>query len=1184
RLCLHQIPQSCTRPFHLRMYRSETPPVPHDEDERESMFIQPHDPDYVPEPMYPEYIPLEDEHVLLDEEQPLPPVVSPTDESPGYVLESDPEEDPEEYEDDKSVDGLVDYPMDGGDDGDDDDGDPSRDDADDEDENEEDEEEEGENLASANSAVVVPTVKPDSISLPPEVEVEILLAIPTPPPSPLVIVSLPSPPLPPLPPPLYIPLPIDRRDDIPETELPPHKNPQVVSANKLPILNPNEFDLRKIRIEQYFLMTDYSLWEVILNGDSPAPTRVIEGVVQPISPTTAKQRNLPTQWRTHTLIWRNKTDLEEQSLDDLFNSLKIFEAEVNISSSASTSTQNITFVSSQTTDSTNDTVSAVASAKIPASALPNADTLSNVDLICPKWSATTATGKDTFQGSVEVKPTNYALMTSTSSSSSSSDNERILENLKFDVISYKTGLESVEARLLVYQQNETIFEEDIKLLKLKVQLRDNALVVLRQKFKKAEQERDDLKLKLDKFQTFSMNLSQLLASQTNDKSGLGYNTQVLTRFMFDCDDFFTSESDESLPPSPIYDRPSASIIEDWVSDSEKDSGAKISQNAPILAQSKLIPITAARPVTTAVPNSLMARPRQAKTIVTKLHTPPRRNINRSPCPQASNFPLKVTAAKTPMVNVVHVKWGGKIFGKGKIMTGKLDFDDVYFVKELKFNLFSVSQMCDKKNNVLFTDTKCIVLSLEFKLPNENQVLLRVPRENNMYNIDLKNIVPSGDLTCLFAKAKLTITVGNQSNPSTGVQENFDVEKEREENDQQYVLFPVWSFGSNNLQNTNGDAAFKVKEPEFKGRKPKSEVHVSLRSSAQKKKHDDKTKREAKGKIPAVGKIITNSTNTFSVAGPFNAAEEGIDYKEVFAPVARIEAIRLFLAYASFMGFMMYQMDVKSAFLYGTIKKEVYVYQPLGFKDPDYPDNVYKVVKALYGLHQDPRAWNETLANYLLENGFQRGKIDQTLFIKQQKVNERQVSNEFNGRIRILFGSISKAKARWDIYQPGKYVAEILRKFGLTDGKSASTTIDTEKPLLKDPDGEDVDVHTYKSMIGSLMYLTLSRPDITYAVCACAYFQVTPKASHLHAVKRIFRYLKGKPHLGLWYPKDSPFNLVTYTDSDYASASLDKKSTTGGCQFIGCRLISWQRKKQIVVATSSTKAEYIAATSCCAQVL
>ncbi|GJV97833.1 hypothetical protein Tco_1549410 [Tanacetum coccineum] len=145
-------------------------------------------------------------------------------------------------------------------------------------------------------------------------------------------------------------------------------------------------------------------------------------------------------------------------------------------------------------------------------------------------------------------------------------------------------------------------------------------------------------------------------------------------------------------------------------------------------------------------------------------------------------------------------------------------------------------------------------------------------------------------------------------------------------------------------------------------------------------------------------------------------------------------------------------------------------------------------------------------------------------------------------------------------------------------------METQKPLLKDEDGEEVDVHLYRSMIGSLMYLTSSRPDIMFAVCACARYQVNPKVSHLHAVKRIFRYLKGQPKLGLWYPKDSPFDLEAYTDSDYARASLDRKSTIGGCQFLGCRLISWQCKKQTVVANSTTEAEYVAALSCCGQVL
>nr|GEZ12984.1 putative ribonuclease H-like domain-containing protein [Tanacetum cinerariifolium] len=183
-------------------------------------------------------------------------------------------------------------------------------------------------------------------------------------------------------------------------------------------------------------------------------------------------------------------------------------------------------------------------------------------------------------------------------------------------------------------------------------------------------------------------------------------------------------------------------------------------------------------------------------------------------------------------------------------------------------------------------------------------------------------------------------------------------------------------------------------------------------------------------------------------------EEGIDYEEVFASVARIEAIRLFLAYASFMGFMVYQMDVKSAFLYETIEEEVYACQPPRFKDPDYPDKVYKVVKALFGLHQAPQAWYETLANYLIENGFQKGKIDQTLFIKKQRGDTLLMSSM--GELIFLLGLQVKQSDDGIFISQDKYVAKILRKFGLTDGKSASNPIDTEKPLLKDPDDEDVD--------------------------------------------------------------------------------------------------------------------------------
>nr|GEZ21594.1 putative ribonuclease H-like domain-containing protein [Tanacetum cinerariifolium] len=188
-------------------------------------------------------------------------------------------------------------------------------------------------------------------------------------------------------------------------------------------------------------------------------------------------------------------------------------------------------------------------------------------------------------------------------------------------------------------------------------------------------------------------------------------------------------------------------------------------------------------------------------------------------------------------------------------------------------------------------------------------------------------------------------------------------------------------------------------------------------------------------------------------------EEGIDYDEVFSLVARIEAIRLFLAYASYMGFIVYQMDVKSTFLYGIIEEEVYVCQPPSFEDPHFPNKVYKVEKALYGLHQASRAW----------------------------INAQELSDEFCGELTFFLGLQVMQKDNGIFISQDKYVADILKKFDFSSVKTASTPIETNKALLKDEEAEDVDVYLYRSMIGSLMYLTASRPDIMFAVCACARF-------------------------------------------------------------------------------------------------
>nr|GEZ36164.1 hypothetical protein [Tanacetum cinerariifolium] len=311
-------------------------------------------------------------------------------------------------------------------------------------------------------------------------------------------------------------------------------------------------------------------------------------------------------------------------------------------------------------------------------------------------------------------------------------------------------------------------------------------------------------------------------------------------------------------------------------------------------------------------------------------------------------------------------------------------------------------------------------------------------------------------------------------------------------------------------------------------------------------------------------------------------EEGINYDEVFAHVARIEAIRIFLAFTSYIRFIVYQMDVKSAFLYGKIDEEVYVSQPPGFIDPKFPNKVYKVVKALYGLHQALRAWYATLSTFLVQSEYRRRLIDKTLFIKDQKdimlvqvyvddiifvstkkswcdefeaLMKKRFQMSFMGKLTFFLGLQVKQKEDGIFISQDKYVAEILKKFDFLSVKTASTPIETKKSLVKDEKDEeaaDVDVHLYRSMIGSLMYLTASRPDIMYAVCACS--------------------------------RESAFDLEAYSDNDYAGANLDRKSTTGGCQFLGRRLISWQCKKQTIVATSTTEAEYVAAASCCGQIL
>nr|GEV89467.1 hypothetical protein [Tanacetum cinerariifolium] len=968
-----------------------------------------------------------------------------------------------------------------------------------------------------------------------------------------------------------------------------------------------------MRIKQYFLMTDYSLWEVILNGDSPVPTRVVKGVLQPAAPTTAEQKlakknelkaresldqihnrlqklisqleihrvslnqedvnlkflhSLPSEWKAHTLIRRNKADLEEQSLDDLFNSLKIYEAEVKHSSSTGTTTQNLAFMSSSNTDSTTKSVSAAASvsavcAKMPVSFLPNIDSddLEEMDL---KWQMAMLTMR--ARRFLQRTGRNLGANGPTS--------------LGFDM----SKVECYNCYRNRHFLRECRSPKDSR--------RNGA----------AKPQRGACKLCSYGFLSSSSSLDNEPPGSLYDRfqPSDGYHAIPLpytgTFMPPKLDLVFTTapttvETDHSAfpvqlsPTKPEQDlshtnRPTTPILEDWVSDSEDEFETKVPQivlsfvqfteqvksprhcvqhvETSILAatpkpaslkpasndkkinrkacfvcksvdhlikdcdyhekqmaqpttknHAHRVSITVVRPICTVVPKIKVTRPKQVQPIVTKPKSPIRRHITHRPCLKIGNSSLRVTAVKASVGNPQHAlkdkgvinsgcSWhvtgnmsymsdfeelnggyvafgsnpkGGKISGKGKIKTGKLD---------------SLGKFDGKVDEGFLVGY--YVGSKAFRVFNSRT---RIVQETLHVN---------------FLENKTNVA----GNRPTWL---FDID--REEIDQQYVLFLVWSSDSTNPQNNDKDAAFDRKEPDFDAKKPDSEVNVSPSSSAQSRKQDDKTKKKAKGKspvesftgykdlstefedcsdnsinevnaagtlVPTVGQISPNSTNTFSAVGPSNAAASPTYGKSSF-----IDAFQLpddpdmteleDITYSDDEDDVGAVADFNN--LETSITEEVYVCQPLGFKDPDHPDKVYKVVKALY---------------------------DKDLCKSFEKLMNDKFQMRLMGELTFFLGLQVKKKKDGIFISQDKYVAEILRKFGLQEGKSARTPIDTEKPLLKDPDGEDVDVHTYR------------------------------------------------------------------------------KSTTGEYQFFGCRLISWQCKKQTVVSTSSTKVEYVAAASCCAQVL
>ncbi|GJS86810.1 putative ribonuclease H-like domain-containing protein [Tanacetum coccineum] len=365
----------------------------------------------------------------------------------------------------------------------------------------------------------------------------------------------------------------------------------------------------------------------------------------------------------------------------------------------------------------------------------------------------------------------------------------------------------------------------------------------------------------------------------------------------------------------------------------------------------------------------------------------------------------------------------------------------------------------------------------------------------------------------------------------------------------------------------------------------------------------------KVKLDEYGDVLKNKARL--VAKGYRQ-EEGIDFEESFAPVARIEAIRIFIANAATKNMIIYQMDVKTAFLNGDLQEEVFVSQPEGFEDQENPTHVYRLKKALYGLKQAPRAWYDTLSKFLLANNFFKGAVDPTLFTRKSgkhillvqiyvddiifastdhnacNIFSKEMSSKFQmsmmGQMSFFLGlQVSQSPGGIFINQ-AKYALETLKKYGMDLSDPVDTPMVDRLKLDEDLMGIPVDQTRFRGMVGSLMYLTASRPDLVFAVCMCARYQAKPTKKHFEAIKRVFRYLKGTINMGLWYPKDNAMSLTAYADADHAGCQDSRRSTSGSAQFLGDRLVSWSSKKQRSTAISTTEAEYIAMSGCCAQIL
>ncbi|GJZ62742.1 retrovirus-related pol polyprotein from transposon TNT 1-94 [Tanacetum coccineum] len=718
----------------------------------------------------------------------------------------------------------------------------------------------------------------------------------------------------------------------------------------------------------------------------------------------ADPHNLPSEWKTHALIWRNKEEIETINLDDLYNNLKIYEPELTGSTNTSQNSQNVAFMSSNSTNSNSnsstnevDNTTYGVSVAHTQSNPTSGDNLIDV-VICAFLS---------YQAE-EEHPTNFALMAYTSSRSSSNPDSKTLTTH--------------------YKKYGAMFEERINVLNLEVKLRDNALVKNKKKLEKAEKERDELKLTLEKFQNSSKSLNNLLESQVCDKFKTdkdlmcSFGPVVRKDFKSENMDVITvvtpsnvkkvesnhesadlKNNGDAVEPKTVrknsFNR--ASPLEDWNSlydDSEvikrmeKNNSSRVNHKnfankmthphlnrrfflQAILTRSGKIKTVSAsvnttiKPVNTVGSKLTVNHPRPISNTYKKGYSQVTRPFNKYSANKNNIFNKKV--------NTVRVK---DTTARDRAVVSENKENKVNAVKAsacwvYKAKTGNSQQKEYKEKGVIdngcsrhMTRNKCYLTEYEDMNGIKREFsVAKTPQQNGVAERRNKTLI------------KATRTIDHLGKFDGKADEGFFV-------------------GTALCEEDVGMKPTKVNESgaSDKGDEDEQDIRSEFERLLQQEKQTNST--IVFNTVDMGGQANLNNLETTmnepkkviqSLEDPswIEAMQEELlqfELQKVFAPVARIEAIRLFLAYASFMGFIVYQMDVKSAFLYGTIKEEVYVCQPPGFEDPHFPNKVYKVEKALYGLHQAPRAWYETLSTYLIKNRFRRCTIDKTLFINKDK--------------------------------------------------------------------------------------------------------------------------------------------------------------------------------------------------------